>query len=228
MKITSILVSVLAVSTIAHADEFSNLENPRSGTSSAFSTDEMALVSSTTQDATAGMQTTKVEEPTMFGKANSTWNFNLGMSEFDYTYESGYGTSGTKGKGLTFEIQKRFWDMFYVGAAYTNYTTEGLEFTDYNQVRTQVKSYMDVMSLSMEGHVIRMPLPARSEFFAAVNAGMMAPVTRDTYGATGVSSNYFIGAGVGVNISNQIGLRADIKSTTTVRAYNSVSLVGYY
>src|SRR5437868_8893092 len=131
MKITSILVSILAVSAIAHAEQFSNLENPRSGTSSAFSTDEMALVSSNTQDATAGMQTAKVEQPTMFGKANSTWNFNLGMSEFDYNYELGNGI-GTKGKGLTFEVQKRFWDMFYVGAAYTNYTTEGLEMTDYN------------------------------------------------------------------------------------------------
>lgn len=228
MKIASILVSILAVSAMAHADQFGNVDNVGSMSNSSVPMDEMTLVSSNTQDATAGMQTAKVEQPSMFGKANTTWNFNLGMSEFDYTYESGFGTSGTKGKGLTFEVQKRFLDMFYVGAAYTNYTTEGLEITDYNQVRTQVKSYMDMVSLSMEGHVIRMPLPARSEFFAAVNAGMMAPVTRDTYGNTGVSSNYFIGAGVGFNISNQIGLRADIKSTTTVRAYNSVSLVGYY
>lgn len=228
MKITSVLVSILAVSTIAHADEFSNFENSASMANRSPAVDEMTLVSSNTQEATAGMQTAKAEQPTMFGKENTTWNFNLGMSEFDYTYETGFGMGGTKGKGLTFEVQKRFMDMFYVGASYTNYTTESPELTDHNGMTTKFKSYMDMLTLSTEAHVIRMPLPARSEFFAAVNAGMMAPVTSDTHGDYGVASNYFIGAGVGINISNQIGLRADIKSTTIVRAYNSVSLVGYY
>lgn len=223
MKIVSILVSLMAVSTLAHAatDEFKQFD--LAGATPAI--DEMTLVASNTEEATAGMQTMQApEQQPMFGKETSTWNFNLGMSEFDYNSDL---PTGAKGKGLSFEVQKRFWDMFYAGFNYTNYTTESVATDMYNNTVTKTKTSMDMTTVSLEAHMIRLPLPGRSEFFGAVNAGLMAPLNKNN-GENIVGSNYFFGAGVGINISNQIGLRADIKSTPEVRAYNSFSLVGYY
>lgn len=228
MKFASILISILALGFMAHADEFNNFDNSTSLANATPSVDGMTLTGSTTEEATAGMQQAKMEQPTMFGKENSTWNFNLGMSEFDNNFGT---TFGFKGKGLTFEVQKKFWDIFYVGGAYTGYTTQGYQYADpYNHDYTATISdaSFGMLSLSLEAHMIRLPLPGRSEFFAAVNGGTMSATNPDKQVIYDVGSSFFYGAGIGVNISNQIGLRADIKSTASVKAYNTVSLVGYY
>jgi hypothetical protein len=141
------------------------------------------------------------------------------MSEFD----SAYGEfAGFKGKGLAFEFQKRFWDLFYVGAAYMNYTTEGhLGISGDGRLLGASKSSLGVGAFSLEGHLIRLPLPARSEFFASVTGGLMSAMSFGNEDQVFIPrQGFFYGAGVGINFSNQIGLRADVKSTSDVRAYN--------
>ncbi|MBS1970099.1 MAG: hypothetical protein JSU04_07310 [Bdellovibrionales bacterium] len=225
MKFASILVSLMAVSIFAQAqtDEFQQFDMAKSTPS----VDEMTLVASNTDEATAGMQTMQTpEQQAMFGKETSTWNFNLGMSEFDSSYGS---LGGFKGKGLSFEVQKRFMDMFYVGAAYMNYTTEGSTSWSGEYGMSTTKSSVGVGAFSLEGHLIRLPLPGRSEFFASVTGGFLTAMSFGSEDQTFIPrAGVFYGAGIGLNISNQIGIRADVKSTADVRSYNSVSLVGYY
>ncbi len=205
MKIVSILVSIMVtgIFALAATDDYQQLDLARSTPTF----EEMTLVASNTEEGTTGIQLMQApEQQPAFGKETSTWNFNLGMSEFDYSSEL---TTGAKGKGLSFEIQKRFWDMFYAGVASTNYTTEVATVDIQGQNFSKIKSAMNIGTVSLEAHMIRLPLPGRSEFFGAVNTGLMAPLN-SVNSENIVGSNYFFGAGIGINISNQIGLRGEI------------------
>jgi hypothetical protein len=198
MKIVSILVSILVIGFFAHGEE---------------------------SESSVGVQQATLEQPG-FGKTNSVWNVNLGMSQFDRGDIAG---TNYRGNGITVEIQRRFADMFYVGASYTNYSTESTGY--YNNYDPSAyyntRNYLDIFSASLEAHPIRLPLLHNSELFATVNFGVMGVNAQDPSQEGGVSSSYY-GAGIGFNYSNQVGIRMDVKSNRDFRAFNTISLVGYY
>lgn len=213
MKFVSAFAAVLAFGFFAHAQE-----NTLDLSSVTPSMNEGAI----TMPA-AETQQMRVEAPT-FGKENSNWNFNLGYSQFNQDF----GTSTRKGSGITLELQRKFWDVFYVGGSYTNFNTDTQGIGSYSGQEFTSSSNADMIGLSLEAHVIRMPLPSHSEFFAAVEAGGVTSGPQTTPGANVIGSNPYYGAAIGLNISNQMGLRADIKSMRDYRAFNTLSLVGYY
>ncbi|MGZ3742490.1 MAG: hypothetical protein ACXWRA_01415, partial [Pseudobdellovibrionaceae bacterium] len=153
MKIASILVSILVMGLFAQAEENDN------------------VIASNLNEATlAGTQRATIEQSN-FGKNTSTWNVNLGLSQLDGGMND---NTTSKGSGLTVELQKRFAEMFYAGASYTNYKTEFLSTnSEYPYNESNVQSFLDVFTVSLEAHVIRLPLPGHSEFYAAVDAGAM-------------------------------------------------------
>jgi len=136
------------------------------------------------------------------------WNLSIAKSQFE-------SDSATNTSGLTIELQKRFMQNFFVGASYTNYKVKQADYTYY--------SNNDVVAGSLEAHPIRVELLNDSEFFAAVNGGIMAANDMN-----GWNSSPFYGAGVGVNYNNQIGLRADMKTSRTFNSFSSIAIIGYY
>lgn len=212
MRFTSIIsVSILAVSFWAHA------EDSAVPTKNEVLTGGMTLV---------GTQQTNLPQPTV-EKSRSTWNFNLGMSQFD---QSNTAEESLKGQGLTIELQRRLGDIFYIGGSYTNYKVD----TQFNQTYSHGASYVgssksivDVFNLSLEAHMIRLPLPGKTEFFTAVSGGYMVASSQGQV-SDRVTPSFYYGAGVGVNFRNQLGLRADLRSNRDFSSFSSVSLVGYY
>lgn len=161
-----------------------------------------------------------------FGKENSSWNFNLGLSNFENNLNNDI---GYKGDGLTIELQRRFADMFYVGVSYTNYKTHYSLFNpDRAYLYEPENSSLDVFTLSLEAHVIQLPLPNHSEFFAAATVGNLFSLPQSEQFPSSSGGNFYYGAGIGINISNQVGVRADVKANRELAAFNSLSLVGYY
>jgi hypothetical protein len=136
------------------------------------------------------------------------WNISIAKSQFE-------SDNATNTAGLTIDIQRRFMQNFFVGASYTNFKVKQSEYAYYNN--------NDVVAGSLEAHPIRVELINDSEFFAAVNGGIMA--ANDMYGW---NSSPFYGAGIGVNYNNQVGVRADMKTSRTFNSFSSIAIIGYY
>lgn len=150
------------------------------------------------------------------------WNVNLGMS----TFSGGeLNADGLKGNGVAIELQRRIGDYLYLGASYAFYNTEYTVQEQYSDVTKIKKAAADVIGGSVEFHPIHLELQRNSEFFASVFGGAMTTLDQTTEFA---HSSLYFGAGLGMNYSNQIGVRADMKTNREFASFTSVSLVGYY
>ena len=212
MKIISILATLLAMSSFASAQEQTTLQIENTA---------VAPAESATPTTTAKTPEVATE------KTEASWTISLGLSQFNNS------VADFKGSGITIEAQRKFGRSFFFGASYTNYNTEQNTVnydpaTGTTSTISSTKDQLDVLGISTELHPVQLALPLNSEFFAAVNAGVLG--ISGNMGEYNYNNNtdVFYGIGVGLNYNNQIGIRSDIKTSRDLRTIATVALVGYY
>lgn len=136
-----------------------------------------------------------------------TMAFNIGYSRLD---QSSY--SGPSAAGLTFEG----------GYAFTKKILGTAGFFHYDYSGATGNSNFQMAAVGAEIQPIQTGLFSNAEFFAAVTTGGAYIFDVNN------GFNLYYGAGLGVKINPEMGVRFDIKSGRNYITSHTISLVGYY
>ena len=139
--------------------------------------------------------------------AQKTMAFNIGYSRLD---SSSY--QGPSAAGLSFEGQYEFYKKIYGTAAFFHYDYSG----------ATANSNFQMAALGVELQPIQTEVFKSSQFFAAVTTGGAYIFDVNN------GFNLYYGAGLGLKINSEMGVRFDIKSGKNYITSQTISLVGYY
>jgi len=154
--------------------------------------------------------------------APADWEFNVGMSQFNGN------SANSSGKGLNFEVSRGLGEKFAINAGFTTLKLDEIgEIQNPDFTYSQVTTRRDVSfgTLALEFRPVEVN-SASASFFAGVTAGSLN--TLGSYDTSDTTSTVLLGASVGLNFKNQVGLKADYKTANKIGALSTVSLVGYY